>query len=178
MSLSAWMSWEGGVDLVGVTSPEAQQPNVIVHVARLVHTPVGSAPAGMLLYHPNPDSPPVCVGFVSTDPVVGAYFGPNIFAGTPFEGLPVVTAEIEIDTALPDSVGARISVAGHVIETRLSGLSPLELVNREPGMMPFHHQGVEAIAAEVSLKVNGQPLTVVALPGMDSVWAPTGVYAR
>jgi len=48
------MSWEGGVDLVGATSPEAQQPNVIVHVARLVHTPAGSAPAGMLLYHPPP----------------------------------------------------------------------------------------------------------------------------
>jgi len=96
MPLSAWMSWEGGVDLVGATSPEAQQPNVIVHVARLVHTPAGSAPAGMLLYHPPPESPPVCAGFVSPDPVVGAYFGPNVFAGTPFEGLPVVTAEIEV----------------------------------------------------------------------------------
>ena len=45
MSISKWMSWEGGVDLVAVTSPDLQMPNVIVHVARMVHTPVGSAPS-------------------------------------------------------------------------------------------------------------------------------------
>jgi hypothetical protein len=39
MTISDWMSWEGGVDLVASTIPGSAQPNIIVHVARLVHTP-------------------------------------------------------------------------------------------------------------------------------------------
>ena len=35
MSVSNWMSWEGGVDLVAVTDPSYTTPNVIVHVARI-----------------------------------------------------------------------------------------------------------------------------------------------
>jgi len=44
MAVTQWMSWEGGVDLIAVTAPDVAMPNVIVHVARMVHTPVGSAP--------------------------------------------------------------------------------------------------------------------------------------
>lgn len=52
MSVKQWMSWDGGVDLVAVTSAGLSMPNVIVHVARMVHTPVGSVsiiipPAGI-----------------------------------------------------------------------------------------------------------------------------------
>lgn len=50
MAYENWMAWEGGVDLIAKTSGDLAMPNVIVHVARMVHTPVGSAPAGMLFY--------------------------------------------------------------------------------------------------------------------------------
>lgn len=42
-TVSKWMSWEGGIDLVAVTSPDLQMPNVIVHLGRMVNTPVGNA---------------------------------------------------------------------------------------------------------------------------------------
>jgi hypothetical protein len=58
MPVSSWMSWEGGVDLVAATSPGSPLPNLIVHVARMVHTPVGSAPSGMVLWQPDPKGPP------------------------------------------------------------------------------------------------------------------------
>ena len=35
MSLSKWMAWEGGVDLVAVTKEGLEMPNVIVHVGRI-----------------------------------------------------------------------------------------------------------------------------------------------
>ena len=65
MAMTRWMSWEGGVDLVAVTAPGLEMPNVIVHVARMVHTPVGSAPAGSVLWQPDPAAAPVVCGFVS-----------------------------------------------------------------------------------------------------------------
>ena len=48
-----WMSWQDGVDLVAVTDPSLTQPNVIIHVAGVVHTPFGTAPSGMVLYQPD-----------------------------------------------------------------------------------------------------------------------------
>jgi hypothetical protein len=39
------MAWEGGADRVALTVPDLAMPNVIIHVARLVHTPLGSAPS-------------------------------------------------------------------------------------------------------------------------------------
>jgi len=36
-----WMCREGGGDLIALTSEEIAMPNIIVHVARMVHTPVG-----------------------------------------------------------------------------------------------------------------------------------------
>ena len=39
MPIKNWMSWEGGVDLVAMTKPGLSMPNVILHVARMVHTP-------------------------------------------------------------------------------------------------------------------------------------------
>ena len=47
MAVTQWMSREGGVDLITVTAPDVAIQNVIVHVARMVHTPVGSAPCGL-----------------------------------------------------------------------------------------------------------------------------------
>ena len=37
-----WMAWHAGLDLFGTTEG-ATQPNVLIHVAEVVHTPVGSA---------------------------------------------------------------------------------------------------------------------------------------
>ncbi|MCC6786189.1 MAG: hypothetical protein IT457_25315 [Planctomycetes bacterium] len=182
--IDRWMSWEGGVDLCAATRSDLAMPNVLVHVARVVHTPLGSAPAGMVLYQPDPNGAPLVIGFVCTDPKIGAYFGPRIFAGTPFEGAPVHTAKIAITTDLPGAVGARVEVGGHVFETRLEGLGGLSVIDRAPGgMTPFRQQGLEAVAKRATLKVDGVAVAL-ALPergisgGAPAVWAPAGVYAR
>jgi hypothetical protein len=184
MQVTNWMSWEGGVDLAASTIEGAEQPNVIVHIARIVHTPLGSAASGMVFYQPDPGAAPAFMGFVSTDPQIGAYFGPNIFGGTPFESAPVLTAQIEVSASLPGSVGVKVTIEGFVIETRLSELGPLELVERPFGApLPFVQQGLEAAAGQLSLTINGVSIPVFALPvglsgGPCAVWAPTGVYAR
>jgi hypothetical protein len=182
--LSAWMSWEGGVDLVACTAPALAAPNVIVHVARLVHTPHGSAAAGMLFYQPDPAAAPLAVGFVSPDTgKIGSYFGPAIFAGTPFGQAPAIAARIEIEIGA-DTVGATVTAAGHQFRTRLSGLAPLSLVNRPPApMTPFWQQGLERAAARAQLWVDGREIPLVLPPagitgGPAAVHAPCGLYAR
>ncbi len=184
-AVGKWMAWEGGVDLVALTAPNLPMPNVIVHVARMVHTPLGSAPAGMVFYQPDASKPPLVMGFVGTDAKIGAYFGPNIFAGTPFENAPVVNATIDIDTAAaPKSVSSRVKVGGHVFEVTLEQLGPLGFINRAPAAMPpFAQQGLEAAAGKASLKVDGKPVSIIVPPvgisgGPAAVWAPAGVYAR
>lgn len=183
MTVKDWMNWEGGVDLIAKTAPELELPNVVVHVARMVHTPVGSAPAGIVLWQPDPAAPPAVCGFVCPDQKVGAYFGPRIFAGTPFEQAPALDAQIEIVTG-PDACSARVEVAGHVFETSLTGLAPADLIQREPtASAPFTQQGLEAPAAAASLKVNGKEVEIVLPPegitgGPCAVFAPCGLYAR
>lgn len=183
MAVEKWMSWEGGVDLLACTSPEVAVPNVIVHVARMVHTPVGSAPSGIVFWQPDPAAPPVVAGFVSSDPVVGAYFGKNIFAGTPFEDAPALQAVIEIDITA-DGGRARVEVAGHVFESALSALGPAEVIHREPiATAPFIQQGLEAVASSATLKVDGVEIPLIIPPagitgGPCAVIAATGLYAR
>ena len=182
-SINNWMSWEDGVDLVAATQDGLPMPNIIMHVARQVHTPVGSAPAGMVLFQPDPAGPPQVMGFVSTDAAVGAYFGPNIFAGTPFEAAPALEANIDVSVA--DGVArARIEVGGVVLESELSGLGAAELVNRAPAdATPFHQQGIEQAASAASLKVNGEEVSLLLPPvgmsgGAPAVLAACGLYAR
>ena len=183
MQVSNWMSWVDGVDLVAVTDAGMEMPNVIVHLAGLVTTPVGAAPSGMVLWMPDPAAGPVVMGFVSGDPEVGAYFGPKIFAGTPFEQAPVLDAQITIERG-EDWVQARIEAAGHVIKTRLSGLQAGELISREPAeMTPFTQQGVEHAATNAQLWVDGVEQTIIVPPtgitgGPAAVFAPCGIYAR
>jgi hypothetical protein len=184
MQVTNWMSWEGGVDLVATTIAGAEQPNVIVHIARMVHTPLGSAASGMVFYQPDPSAAPAFMGFVSTDPQIGAYFGPNIFAGTPFENAPVLEAQIEVFASLPSGVGCRVRIPGFEIETTLSALGPLELVERPFGVpLPFVQQGIEAAAAQFRVRINNDTIPVYPLPvglsgGPCAVWSPTGVYSR
>jgi hypothetical protein len=51
MAMTQWMSWEGGVDLVAMTLPGLEMPNVIVHVIPQVGITGGpcavSAPCGL-----------------------------------------------------------------------------------------------------------------------------------
>ena len=185
MAIEQWMAWEGGVDLVALTQEGSEMPNVILHVARMVHTPVGSAPSGMVLWQPDSSAPPQLAAFISTDPQVGAYFGPNIFAGTPFENVPVLKAQIEIFIDLPDAVGARVTIeeAGMVFESRLTSPGALEQINRAPGFLPFTQQGLEACGQSATLRLNGEEIALT-LPewtmsgGPAACWAPCGIYAR
>jgi hypothetical protein len=185
MTVTQWMAWEGGVDLVGSTIPGSNQPNLIVHVARIVHTPVGSAPSGLVLFQPDPQQPPLFMGFVSTDLRVGNYFGPKIFADTPFAEAPTLLSKIIIDTSrLPNSVSSHVLIAGYEIEVEFSSLGDLTKIDRSIGSpLPFSQQGLEADAATVSVKINGDPIEFNLLPmsisgGASAVWSPAGIYAR
>ncbi len=181
MSMTNWMCWEGGVDVVGSTVAGGAQPNVIVHVARMVHTPVGSAPSGMVFYQPDPGQPPVFAGFVSGNVRVGAYFGPHIFAGTPFENVPVLEAQIEVFDA---PARARVRFGGFDVTSQLDDVGPFALINRAAGQpLPFAQQGLEAAAGRASVTVNGVAVPVHLLPmgiagGASAVVSPAGIYAR
>lgn len=182
-TLADWMSWEGGVDLVACTAPSLAMPNVIVHVARLVHTPRGSAASGMVLFQPDPSAAPAVMGFVSADAQVGAYFGPKIFAGTPFETAPVLPAQIDIALEA-DAIGARVRVGGHVLRTRLSRFSAPALVHRAPApMTPFWQQGIERAATVAQFWVDDHEVPLIVPPlgitgGPAAVHASCGLYAR
>lgn len=182
MKTNHWMSWEGGVDLVALTQANLEMPNVIVHVARMVHTPVGSAPSGMILL-PNEDGSPKVMGFISTNAAVCDYFAPNIFAGTPFEQAPSLQADFDFFIDAPQVASVKISVAGHEVELQLSELGDLHRVNRQSPNLPFHDDSLEAAAASVSLKVDGEPLNILIPPmgmsgGPAAVYAAAGIYSR
>lgn len=183
MAIKNWMSWEGGVDLIALTSDEIAMPNVIVHVARMVHTPVGSAPGGMIFWQPDTAAPPQAFGFVSTSREVGDYFGKNIFAGTPFEEAPTLLGNIDI-TASGDMAAARVEIEGFVFETKLTGLGSTERIDRCPiQTAPFHQQGLEAVAASATLAVNGSDVPLIIPPvgitgGPCAVFAACGIYSR
>jgi hypothetical protein len=182
-NVSQWMSWEGGIDLVAVTSPDLQMPNVIVHLGRMVNTPAGNAPSGMILWQPDPAALPAVMGFVSTNPEVGKYFGPHIFAGTPFEQAPVLDATIDI-SVMTDKAVAKCVVGNYTFEVEMSDFSEPYLIDRKPSAMPpFYQQGVEIHARKVALKVNGESVNIIIPPvgitgGPASVVSPNGVYAR
>lgn len=182
-NVSKWMSWEGGIDLVAVTSPDLQMPNLIVHLGSMVSTPVGSAPSGMVLWQPDPNAMPAVMGFVSTNEEVGKYFGPNIFAGTPFEQAPVLNATISIDITASKAI-SKCVVGDYTFEVEMSDFTNPYLINREPAAMPpFYQQGVEIHARKVSVRINGEEIDIIVPPvgitgGPASVVAPNGVYAR
>lgn len=177
------MSWEGGVDLVAVTSPDLQMPNVIVHLGRMVNTPVGNAASGMLFWQPDTNAAPLVFGFVGTDAEVSSYFGPHIFAGTPFETAPVLDGSIDIKMS-ETAAYAKCVTGGYTFEVELSDFTAPYLINRDPSAMPpFYQQGVEIHARKASLKVNGETINIIIPPvgisgGPASVVSPNGVYAR
>ena len=182
-NVTKWMSWEGGIDLVALTSPDLQMPNVIVHLGRMVNTPVGDAPSGMIFWQPDTNAAPLVMGFVGNNATVGAYFGPNIFAGTPFEQAPVLDATIDIQIH-GDRAYSKCVVGDYTFEVEMSDFSDPYLIDRQPSAMPpFYQQGVEIHARKASLKVNGESINLIIPPlgisgGPASVVSPNGVYAR
>ena len=183
INVSNWMSWEGGIDLAAVTSPDLQMPNVIIHLGRMVNTPVGNAASGMILWQPDPNAMPAVMGFVSTNAEVGKYFGPNIFAGTPFEQAPVLDAKIDIHITSDKAISTLV-VGSYTFVVEMSDFSEPYLIDRKPSAMPpFYQQGVEIHAKKVFLKINGEVINIIVPPmgitgGPASVVSPNGVYAR
>ena len=181
--VSQWMSWEGGVDLAAVTSSDLQMPNLIIHLGKIVNTPAGSAASGMILWQPDPNVMPAVMGFVSSNDEVAKYFGPHIFAGTPFEQAPTLNATIEIEIGA-DKATSKCTVGEYLFEVEFSDFSEPYVINREPAAMsPFTQQGVEIHARKVVVKINGAAIDVIVPPmgitgGPASVVSPNGVYAR
>jgi hypothetical protein len=185
MTIERWVSWAEGVDLVAATNPRSTRPNIMVRAARIVHTPVGSAPCGMIVFQPTFSQPPLLMGFISTDIQIGNYFATSIFADTPFASSPTLAAKIVIDTThLPNSVSAHILVDGHEIETEFSNLGNLTSIDRVAGSpQPFAQQGLESAAKNVSLKIDGESIDLHLLPmsmtgSAAAVWSPAGIYTR
>lgn len=181
MSVTQWMSWEGGVDLAALSNENIPMPNVIVHVARMVHTPVGSAPSGMILL-PDEAGAPKVMGFVSTDRKIGDFFGANIFGGTPFESAPTLLGEISIEND-SDSAKAFVNVEGFKIVLELSNLGELMRVNRKSPNLPFYDDSLEAAAENVKLTVNDVEMSVIVPPvGLSgsaaAVFSAAGIYSR
>lgn len=183
-TITNWMSWIGGVDLCACTRKDLTAPNVIIHLAREVQTPVGSAAAGMILWQPDPAAAPTLAGFVANNPGTGAYFGPKIFAGTPFEHAPLHLARISVNALSPGSVTGYVETGGHTFEVTMSGFGPMQTIHRAPSAMtPFTQSGVEAVPTRVELKVDGNPVELFLPPsgisgGAAAVWSPCGIYAR
>jgi len=182
MSISKWMSWEGGVDLVALSNENVPTPNIIVHFARMVHTPVGSAPSGMIML-PDETGAPKVLAFVSTNQAVGEYFGPHIFGGTPFENAPVVIGEIFVVTDPGRSAKLTVGMVGYEIVCELSNLGELNHVNRQSPILPFHEDSFESEARSVKLTVNGDEVSFILPPvgvsgGPPAVFSSAGMYSR
>ncbi len=181
--MNHWISWEGGVDLIAKTDETLAMPNVIVHVARIVHTPVGSAPGGMLFWQPDATAPPQVFGFVSTDATVAAYFANHIFVGTPFEGAPALVGTIDVRITAEQAT-SRVEIPGFVFESHLAEFRETTLIQRPPlATAPFHQQGLESPAGHACLKVNGGEVTIAIPPagmtgGPCALVSPCGIYAR
>jgi hypothetical protein len=182
MSVTNWMSWEGGVDLVALSNENMPMPNVIVHIARMVHTPVGSAASGMILL-PDETGMPKVMGFVSTNKLVGDYFGKNVFAGTPFESAPTIVGDISVEIEYPYLAKVTVKIEGYEIVSELSDLGEMIRVSRQSPNLPFHDDSIEAKAWKTKLTVNGEEVSVIVPPvgmsgGPAAVYSATGFYSR
>lgn len=178
-----WMSWEDGVDLVAMTDPALEAPNVMVLAARMVHTPVGSAPAAIVLWQPVPTAPPAAMGFVCNNGAMNAWLAAKLFAGTPFAAAAPMAGAVNVRT---NAFGGSVSInTGRLsIETDLSGPGSVQIIHRAPGpATPFYQQGVEIAMQSARLAVDGAPVPVT-LPhasitgGPPAMLTPTGIYAR
>lgn len=184
MNIEHWMNWEGGVDVAGFTRAGMDAPNIIIHVARMVQTPVGIAASGMVLIVPEEGSGiEPFMGFVSEDEEVGSYFGPNIFADSPFMMARHYEAMIEVFRT-DRGMGARVEVGERSFEVTLSGLAAPQLLVRPIGHpWPFAQHVLEREATECIVKIDGVHVPLFFDPagstsGLRPVFSPAGIYAR
>lgn len=183
MSVKSWISWEGGVNLIAKTGPEIATPNIIMHVARVVHTPVGSAPCGMIFWQPDPAAAPLAFGFVSSDPQVASYIAEQIFAGTPFQGAPFIQGKIDVEITA-DTASSTLEILGKTFKTTLTKFRDAAVISRKPvPSAPFYQQGIETIADSALLEVDGKPVEIIIPPesitgGPCTFLSATGLYAR
>lgn len=175
-----FLAWHDGVDAMLKPAPDAPLPNVLVHTARMVCTPMGICKAGMILINPDNKEVPDFFGFVAEDLEIGQYFGPRIFKGTPFEQAPVHLASMSFDVDFPGQVTCRVEAADHVIELALSDFDKALFYHRPPAM-PFTQNVVEARAKQAVFTFDGQVIDGE-LPaqgmagGLPACYAPTGLY--
>jgi len=175
-----YLSWHDGVDAMLKPEPDSPMPNVLVHTARMVNTPMGICQGGMVLINPENKETPDFFGFVSEDTTLAKYWGPKIFKGTPFENAPVYQAEFEFHMDFPNKTAVKIMVDGHTIELELTEFEDALYYNRPPGM-PFTQNVIEALANKAVFKFDGEIIPGELPPsglagGLPAVYAPTGIY--
>ena len=177
---TAFLSWHDGVDAMLKPTPDSPMPNVLIHVARMVNTPLGICSAGMILINPQNKEVPDFFGFVAENKELGQYYGPNIFKGTPFEQAPVFKAEISLKIDFPNKVKAKIVAVKHTIELELSDFDAAQYYDR-PGGMPFYQNVIEAKAKKAVFKFDHKIIAGELPPegmagGLPACYAPTGIY--
>ena len=175
-----FLSWFDGIDAMMKPTPDAPLPHVLVHVARVTHTPWGMAPGGMIVMNPDLKEMPDLFGFICEDEELGKYYGPKIFKGTPFENAPVMKARIQVNIQFPEVVSTTIEVAGHLIELELKDFDEAQFYHREGGM-PFTQNVVEALAKKAVFKYDGKVIGTELPPsgiggGLPAVYSPVGIY--
>ncbi|NLH41470.1 MAG: hypothetical protein GX448_06485 [Planctomycetes bacterium] len=175
-----FLAWHDGVDALLKPSPDSPMPNVLIHTARMVCTPMGICQAGMILINPANKAVPDFFGFVAEDLDIGRYFGPRIFKGTPFENAPVHLARMQFDIDFPGQVACTVEAAGHVIELSLGEFDEARFCHRPPAM-PFTQNVVEARARKAVFTFDGRVIPGTLPPdglagGLPACYAPTGLY--
>jgi hypothetical protein len=174
MALNHWMSWESGMEVTAATTAGGS-PSLVLHLARMLHTPIGSARGGMLFWQPDPAGDPLVLCSVTTDSKVGDYCRSHLFPGTLFEEAPPVLGDISIEVH-PDDVFARIAIPGFIFDLRLSGIATA-ILSDSPAATPAlcHHRRIRSDIHRTTLKLNGR---TVDLASARSTFSPCGFKAR
>ena len=178
------MSWSNGVDGALFTQNGLPMPNILIHTAQAVHTPLGTKAAGMIIFNPDLAAQPKYFGFICEDEQIGSYFGPHIFVGTPFEKAPAIRAKIEVSIDFPKSARTIVTIGSDVIELTLSDFDDAQYYNRPTtAMTPFIQNVIEANAKKVAVQYNHKTITVILPPqgiggGLPACYSATGLYVR
>lgn len=181
-TVTKWMSWANGVDL-GAQFQGKEDSIIIIHVAAMVHTPVGSAPSGMILVQESSDQAPSIMAFISENLKVANYFGPNVFADTPFENAPALEARISV-THNEHSCAADITIGETSIQVTMDHLAHTTRASRQPNEEnPFTQHVLERPTNSATLCINGETQNIVIPPSPEnnppsSAFTPTGIYSR
>ena len=180
--IESWLSWEYGVDITASTVENARQPNLVIHAARQVFTPVGSGAAGLILFTPPRACEPTLRYVVSQNYEVGRYCATQVFAGTPFEDAEVCGGEVVVGER-GANIEIRVKTAAVEIEALLENIGVLQEVMRPRGVLPYAQNQLEAGVQTVSLRLDGREQLLYLPPGIAEIaplalWKPCGHYSR